>query len=331
MKKVLLFTHESDIDGIGCAVLAKLAFENIEFVFEPNIEHLEETFRDYIQSGKLNEYDIIYVTDLALYDPSLTMVAESDLKDKVLVLDHHERAINSNMNRYPFTKIVEEDEIGKRCATELFYECLTQEGFLKRTNAIEDFVEMTRLEDTWEWKEDTVWGEKAHDLAVLFNIIGLEKYIDNMTLKLTSAKEGFQYNEEELTLIKERKEEYKKLLESIMSQAEYFIDEKNNKFGIVFADYEFRNELPEFIINIGNPENIKYIIIVAMNKGEFGQKSYRSIDENFDVNEIAMLHGGGGHPQAAAVNITKEQKEKILLLEKNDGLKYIAKSKYNKI
>ncbi len=27
--KVLLFTHKSDIDGMGNAVLAKLAFENV--------------------------------------------------------------------------------------------------------------------------------------------------------------------------------------------------------------------------------------------------------------------------------------------------------------
>lgn len=330
MKKVLLFTHESDIDGIGCAVLAKLAFKDVDFVLQPNVEYLEETFREHIESGKLNEYENIYVTDLALYDPSLTMVAESDLKDKVIVLDHHQRAIDSNMNRYPFTKIVEEDENGKRCATELFYEYLTQNNLLKDTKAIQDFVEMTRLEDTWEWKEDTSFGEKAHDLAILFNIIGLEKYIENMTKKLINNKDKFQYDEEELNIIKRRKEEYKKLLESIMSKAEYLTDEKNNKFVAVFADYEFRNELPEYIIDIGNPENIKYIIVVAMNKGEFGQKSYRSIDKSFDVNEIAMLHGGGGHRPAAAVSITKEQNEKLQKLERKEGLKYIVESKYDK-
>ena len=66
-----------------------------------------------------------------------------------------------------------------------------------------------------------------------------------------------------------------------------------------------------------------------MNKGEFGQKSYRSIDESFDVNEVAVMHGGGGHPGAASVNITEEQKAKALVLTKKEGLKYLADSKYS--
>jgi len=65
-----------------------------------------------------------------------------------------------------------------------------------------------------------------------------------------------------------------------------------------------------------------------MNKGEFGQKSYRSVDEDFDVNEVAMRHGGGGHKGASAVNITKEQKEKSRSLPKKEALKYLADSKY---
>ena len=30
--KVLLFTHEQDIDGMGNAILGKLAFENFDFI-----------------------------------------------------------------------------------------------------------------------------------------------------------------------------------------------------------------------------------------------------------------------------------------------------------
>ena len=53
-----------------------------------------------------------------------------------------------------------------------------------------------------------------------------------------------------------------------------------------------------------------------MNKGENGQKSYRQIEDNFDVNDIAMNHGGGGHPGAASVNITEFQKEEDTYLVK---------------
>lgn len=329
MGKVIIFSHESDIDGLGCVVLAELAFKDVNYVLAPNVEKLELLFRNYLSNGSLNDYDKIYITDLALRDPSLTMVNESVLKDNVLVFDHHKRAIDDGLNRYSFTKIIEEDKNGKRCATDLFYEYLCEKSLIIPSQAISEFVELTRLEDTWQWKKDSQHGEAAHDLAILFNCIGIEKYISDMVYKLLNNKDSFLLSKEEKELIQNRKEEYNKLLEIILSNAEYFTDENDNKYGIVFANYEYRNELAEFIVENGNKENIKYFIVVAMDKGEYGQKSYRTIEDGFDVNEVAMLHGGGGHPGAACVSITKEQKEKSLVLCKKEGLKYLADSNYS--
>lgn len=330
MKKTIIFSHDSDIDGLGCVVLSKLAFDNLDYVVVTNVEKLETVFRSYLESSKLDKYDNIYITDLALYDPSLTMVATSSLRDKVLVFDHHKRAIESNMNRYDFTKIVEADKKGKRCATDLFYEYLTENKLLTKTKSLDEFVELIRLEDTWQWKQKKEIGIKAHDLAILFNTIGIKQFVTSMTNKLSAINESFSYNEEELKIIKNKKEDYEKILTDIMSRAEYFNDENNNKFGIVFSEYEYRNELAEYVQNHHNPESIKYLIIVAIDKGENGQKSYRSIDETFDVNQVAMNHGGGGHVGAATVNITKEQKAKALTLNRKASLKYLANSKYTK-
>ena len=149
-----------------------------------------------------------------------------------------------------------------------------------------------------------------------------------MTKKLSNNKENFSFSDEEKSIIQNRKNEYEEKLSNIMLNAEYFQDENGNKYGVVYANYEYRNELAEYIINKKNPYLIEYLIIVAMDKGEFGQKSYRSIDESFDVNEIAMNHGGGGHQGAASVNITKDQKEKSLILSKRESLKYLAESRY---
>lgn len=246
------------------------------------------------------------------------------------MFDHHKRAIDDQMNRFSFTTIIEEDEHGKKCGTQLFYEYLIKENYLKETATIKEFVELTRLEDTWEWKKAGTIGKKAHDLAILFNELGIEKYISTMLSKLLDNPKAFEFSKEELSLIQEKKNEYNGLLKEIMTNAEYFLDENNNKFGAVFADYEYRNELAEYIQNNGNKENIKYFIVMAMNKGQFGQKSYRSIDKDFDVNEVAVLHGGGGHKGAASVNITEDQKAKVLTLSKKEGLKYLADSKFTK-
>lgn len=326
MSKCLIFSHESDIDGLGSVVLAKIAFKEVDYVLEHNPQYLEPVVREYFETNKLDNYDKIFITDLALEEPALSMIAESDISKKIQVLDHHQRAINLGLNRYSFTKIIEEDT-KKRCATDLFYEYLINNNYLKITKALDVFVEFTRLEDTWTWKNYGEFGIKAHDLAILHTIIGKEKYIEEMYNKLRKQEE-FNYTEEEIKIIKNKKDKTQKYIEEIMPTIEYLIDEENNKFGIVFAKYEYRNEIPEYIITNNNPNKIKYIIIAAMDKGNYGQKSYRTVDGEFNVNNVAMRHGGGGHPKAAAVNITKEQQEKINKMPLKEALIFLANANY---
>ena len=61
--KVLLFTHKNDIDGMGNAVLAKLAYKNVDYELCGTFE-LTEKVESYFNSNKIYEYDQIYVTDL---------------------------------------------------------------------------------------------------------------------------------------------------------------------------------------------------------------------------------------------------------------------------
>lgn len=325
--KVLLFTHESDIDGLGNVVLAKMAFQDVDVVLATNIEDLEPKFRKKIEDG-VESYDKIFVTDLALYDPALTLVANSpELRCKTLIFDHHAMAIKDGMGRYDFTTIKEDDDGILTCGTELFYKYLTEEGYLTRTSALDDFVELTRLEDTWAWKSMGKRGELAHSLATLLNAVGIENYIDAMFIHVNSGADMIVLTDSESETIRLKNEEYKARLAEIMASSECFIDEFGNKYITVFADYEYRGELAEYIKDVYANQGIKYFVMVALEKGIAGQKSYRSIDPDFDVNEIAMAHGGGGHPGAASVMITPSQKEKALTLERRESLKYLVDSK----
>ena len=330
-KKVILFSHENDIDGLGSIILGKIAFGDIDYVLASNVNILEEKFRDYLERGELFKYDMIYVTDLALYNPSLDMVSkDSELSKKVLVFDHHKSAINEGCDKYNFTTIMETDENGKkRCGTDLFYEYLCSTGFVSKTAALDEFVELTRLEDTWEWKTTGNQGLKAHDLAILFNGIGIESYIEAMFRKLIMSENSFELDQSEKAVIEEKKAEYLATLQRIWSEAEFFVDENDNNFAGVFADYEYRNELGEYVREVS--QNLQYLIIIALEKGAFGQKSYRAIQKDFDVGKIAEAHGGNGHPAAASVNITKEQKEKCLVLRKTsprESIRYLVESNY---
>lgn len=322
MSKIIIFSHESDIDGMGSVVLAKLAFEQVDYVLLPDIETLEITFRKYIELNSLSEYERIYVTDLALYEPSLSMVADSDLKDKTYIFDHHQKAIDENMNKYNFTKIIEKDETGTRCGTELFYEYLCKNSILISTPAINTFVEYTRLEDTGEWQYNQE-GVASHNLEILYNILGQDEYIKRMVKKL-KENQLFNYSYEEKILIEAKKIEARTKIENIMSNALYLKDKDNNNFVIVESEYEYRNDLSEYIIRSNNPYNVRYLIIVALNKGKYGQKSFKSIEKNFDVNVIATKYGGGGHQTTAGQPITEENRRIYDSLPLIERLKFIA-------
>lgn len=256
------------------------------------------------------------------------MVAQhSILKGKVHVFDHHKRAIEDKMDKYGFTTIIEEDQNGKKCGTLLFYQFLVESGLLKPNDALDRFVLLTTLEDTWEWKKDVINGIDAHDLAILFNAIGKEEYLKRIIEKLKKDT-NFILSKEEMKIIADKKKEYEELIRQIASEIEVFEDEDGNTFGAVFANYEYRNEIAEYIKK-NNQQNIAYLIIIAMDKGEFGQKSYRAIQPDFDVNIVAMKHGGGGHPGAASVNIT--EKQNIMSRDMpsvKTRLRYLSKSKF---
>ena len=328
--KILLFSHESDIDGMGSVILAKIAFDNLDYILSPGIRHLEPEFRKYLEDNKLNEYDKIFITDLSLHNPSLDMVNNSDIKNKILIFDHHEGSIDEGCGKYSFENIYEVDNNGiKTCGTKMFYEYLCNSGYLNKTNILDEFVELTRLEDTWDWKKDNN-GIKAHDLSILFNAYNdTEKYINTIYDKLVN-NDSFEFTNDELSMIQSKKDEYTNKLNNYMKDALYEKDEYGNNYAILFADYEYRNELTEYIESNGNQNDIDYLVIVALNKGEYGQKSYRAI-KDVDVNKIAVSHGGGGHPSAAAVLISKEQREYIKNLETKEALEYLANCNYNEV
>ena len=200
-------------------------------------------------------------------------------------------------------------------------------NYLENKKSIETFVEYTRQEDTWDWKRYGEDGKSAHRLGTLFNVIGRDKYIDLMYEKLKN-NDIFFYTKEELQLIEAKEKEYSSRLKEITDSMEIYTDNFDNRFGAVFSPYQYRNEIPDYILNNGNPHNIKYLIVVAYDKGEYGQKSYRRVDSNYNVNNIAKAHGGGGHPGSAAVSITKEQKEKALSMNKTDAARYLADAVY---
>lgn len=305
--KILLFTHKSDIDGMGNAVLAKLAFDEVDYVLCETF-NLQNEIAKYYDDGSIYNYDKVFVTDLWLEEPTLTKVANDEqLIDKFFVFDHHKSALEGNFNKYPFTTIRISDERGLCSGTSLFYEYLVANSFIDSTiRRIEDFSELTRKYDTWEWK--TKYNdEMPHELTLLFDSVGCDGYIKLMFEKLRNSANGdFQFSELERMLIDNKINQVQEKLSNYARKV-YYREILGLKAGIVFIDYEYRNDLAEYFRQ--HNFDMDFAMLIAL---DYGTISYRNVKDNVNVRLIAEAMGGKGHDKAASSPISEEQKKELI-------------------
>lgn len=305
--KILLFTHKSDIDGMGNAVLAKLAFDEVDYVLCETF-NLQNEIAKYYDDGSIYNYDKVFVTDLWLEEPTLTKVANDEqLNDKFFVFDHHKSALEGNFNKYPFTTIRISNEQGLCSGTSLFYEYLVTNSFIDSTiRKIKDFSELTRKYDTWEWK--TKYNdEMPHELTLLFDSVGCDGYIKLMFEKLRNlANRDFQFNELERMLIDNKINQVQEKLSNYARKV-YYREILGLKAGIVFIDYEYRNDLAEYFRQ--HNFDMDFAMLIAL---DYGTISYRNVKDNVNVRLIAEAMGGKGHDKAASSPISEEQKKELI-------------------
>ena len=296
--KVLLFTHKIDIDGMGCAVLGKLAFEDINIVYCDTFE-INQHVQRFIDDASIYDYDKVYITDLCIKQPLLGEIDNNDLlKEKFQILDHHKSEIDEGNANYSFSKIIVNNDEGKCSGTSLFYEYLLNNNYLFPNPSINLFVELTRQYDTWEWK--TIYNnEAANDLNISFVMMGLNDYVETMFCKLKNEEEIFDDS------LKHNIYDYKTQL---------FNDCKNHistmktimlKGFIIGVIDGVEDRCKNDIAEILKIERYK-IDFVAMLISERNTISFRSVKPDIDVGKFAAMYGGKGHKEAGSCKQTKE-------------------------
>lgn len=304
--KRLLFTHGADIDGMGSAILARLAFVDIDIIYARNVSDLEVKFINEYESGRLYEYDIVYITDLSLkMDIADKVYSDEKLKDKLYLFDHHETALSSGLNKYNNVNVHVELNGVKTCGTELFYLYLKENEYLNDTIAISEFVEKVRREDNWEWEkyDDIV----AHDLAILFNAIGIERFVASMVELLKDEKDAFKLNDTLINEVENKKEKIKMAIES----SKRFVRKEiidGIKTLILFITYEYRNDVADYFKK-NNDIDFDVVAMIALDNDQI---SIRSLKSNNYARILAEKYGGGGHDTAAAIPLDYNNKSKIV-------------------
>ena len=302
--KVLLFTHKNDIDGMGNAILAKLAFDSVDYVLCETFD-LKKKVEEYFKNKKIYEYDKIFITDLCLGEENLKQIDEDEkLKGKFQIIDHHKTYEDEKYTRFSFVQVKLKNDHGLCCATSLFYEYLLSNNYLVRNDAIDEFVELTRQHDTWEWK-NIYNNEKSRELAILFDAIGINGYIKFIYEKLLK-EQTFEYSEIERMLIDNKKIEISEAVEEYLDKI-YYKNILDSKAGIIFINYEYRKELAEYLRE--NKYDIDFVMMISLDRGVV---SYRSTKDGVSVRKVAEYFGGKGHNKAATNPITSKSKEAIL-------------------
>ena len=305
--KVLLFTHSQDIDGMGCAVLARKAFGDYTLVPTKTFE-ITKNVENYIKSKKIYDFDKIYVTDLCIKEPVLKFIDNDEiLKNRLLVLDHHKTEIEEGNNKYDFVNIIVQKNGRKESGTSLFYNYLIQNNYLQRSNILDELVEWTRQYDVWDWESKN--NINARNLHVLFEVLGYDAYLKIINDKVDKLNSIVFNNYEKEVIDKFNKEIEKDILNILndMKCVDLSIDGNIFKVGFVKCPYKYRNDMNKFI----KKNNVYNIDAVGMIMTDIETVSYRQV-KDVDVSIISKYFGGKGH-RGAGSNLQESEKFKMVI------------------
>lgn len=303
--KYKIFTH-TDLDGVGCAILAYLAFgqENVDVEY-CNYNDVNEKVSDFLIYGTPGEYKNIFITDISVSEELAKTINKYTVDDLWRLFDHHNTAVS--LNQFNWCHVLDTIPLSngvKTSGTELFYTYLrSQNTFLDEfpgrvQQNIKRFVTVVRNYDTWRWKELGVEGIVCKQVNDLFYIYGRDKFIEwslNHFYNRVSPLHKFPYFSESDQLLLDNKQKDIDRYAEEKDKSLISMRNKNNRwYGIVFAD-RYISELGNRLCEM-NP-GLEYVAIVNISTG---QVSYRTISDDINLGtEIAHAYGGGGHPKAA--------------------------------
>lgn len=304
---ILLFTH-TDLDGAGCAVLAKVIFDNIKNKLDIvycRYDDIEQKIKEY----DLTQYDKVFITDLSVSEQFAEELNEHNNNyHNVVLLDHHKTALH--LNKYAWAHVVTHRDNIPTCGTSLFFNYLLEHYIFPMGNDIFNdeftvnrlssnvlnsmwrFVNLVRAYDTWEWMD----CPDAKALNDLFGIMGMIYFVNEMFNIITIT--GFKLNSYDMliNIYRNRMQEYinKKKNEIITKEIDGY------KVGVVFAE-NYISDLGQALV-----DDFDYVVIIRPDG-----MSFRT-NKDIDLSEIAKRYGGGGHKGAAGAVITDEQRNKII-------------------
>lgn len=303
---IKLFTH-TDLDGIGCAILARLAFADDVDITYCGYEDINDEIYRHIQSDKILKYDMVFITDISVEEENAVILDGMEYV-KIKLLDHHPTAQHLNKYDWCTIKIENEETHIKTSGTELYYNWLINHGCLNKDGNLDRFVEIVRDYDTWRWSQLGEKGIICKQINYLLYLYGRERFVNWCIgkIKFDSFSKFPNLSDTEKLVLEIKQREIDKYIEEKNKQI-IFLELCGKQCGFVFAENYF-SELGNKLCKM-NPN----IDLIAMIDVASKVVSYRTIKDDIDLGkDIAQLFGGGGHPKSAGLKFSDDVQFKVI-------------------
>ena len=292
-----LLTH-TDLDGVSCAVLAKLAWgENVDITFCRNPADVTNTLQKMYEKEAWKEYNLIYVTDLS-FDANILQECKK-FKNILRLFDHHETAVEPFKPYFKWATVEVERNGRLTCGTELFYQYLFDK---KLVGNREFFVEQVRLFDTWDW-----YKGKSNLPRYLSNVVlklGLQYFLRTFAerLKYRDVNELTIFNQYERDILLFDEERETKDVSAFLKQVyicdvesgDICPDETEFKVGVIFNGSYYSSILGN---DICRDLGVDIAFMVNLNRGRVEVRTAR---DDIDLGQMMqMFYNCGGHQKAA--------------------------------
>ncbi len=293
--RVVLFSHESDVDGIFSTAIGLIRYPQARTFF---LDYSKESFMKIINqiffSNEFQEKNLFIISDLGFNDSLLnifkgTLNNFNKIKNEIIWVDHHPWSKNTIDEIHSFVELILDDS-GKKCASELIYERFLLDNdyarhlanlahttdFFIKDQYITPLPEIIRYYLTFNDSYERL-AKLAHKISkgILWDIQLSEDYKKYESLRDNDKKQVL----EELKIKK--------------------IDDLNVVF-VRSTPYLQTSLFSEEIFNKTNAD-------LAIFYGKNGKISIRRNNDKIDCNAIALkLIDGGGHKFAAGGTIRSD-------------------------
>ena len=271
-----LFTHD-DLDGVGCAVVARLAFPTDLVVTYCSYKTVNQEVNSFLDTAPSDVQ--ILISDISVDEETASRLDGLNVR----MYDHHPIKVHR-----PWMTV---DTSVTECGTTLLAAALISD----MSEAVRGFVDAVCLYDTWRFEKGV--NSFSERLNALHSILGHRGFVE-MVVPALSEGEPFvipHFFELAISNSFAERDRYFEKKEKAMITTTF----EGHKTGLVFADRDI-SLMAEYVFQ-RHPE-LEIVAVCYMPAGI----SLRTRRDDINLTEICRQRGGGGHQKASAFYLPAE-------------------------